>query len=123
MHPTRQSTLMLRRLEGAVARVAGLDLAAGRGRSALAVVEVERGDEAPSWRRMAEASPLVTDAEIVAALAQQQPVVLAIDAPLSLPERVANALGIPTTDAPLSLPERVANALGTPLPWQPTRQA
>lgn len=74
--------------------VAGLDLAAGRGRTALAVLETERATSEPP-HLAAIAPSLGTDAEIVAALASQQPVVLALDAPLSLPGRVAAALGLP----------------------------
>lgn len=80
-------------------RVAGLDLAAGRGRTALAVLKLEGEGEIPVWSRT-ESLPLVSDIEIVAALAIHQPTLLAIDAPLSLPARVAAALGLPGADDP-----------------------
>lgn len=80
--------------------VAGLDLAAGHGRTALAVLETVGTAAAPP-RLVAVLSSLVTDAEIVAALAVQRPVVIAIDAPLSLPARVAAALGLPIPEGAL----------------------
>ena len=71
--------------------VAGLDLAAGRGVSALAVLRAEDGN---AFRYVfSEATQLSTDEEIVQALGRVQPRVLAIDAPLSLPRAVAAALG------------------------------
>ena len=83
-------------LDRGAAHVAGLDLAAGRGHTALAFVELERGVGLPRWRHAAHDGPLVVDADIIAALAAEQPLVLAIDAPLSLPGRVAAALGLPS---------------------------
>lgn len=80
--------------------VAGLDLAAGRGHTALATLDLA-GGKLESPRLVAISSPLVTDADIVAALAAQQPAVLAIDAPLSLPAPVAAALGLLATDEAL----------------------
>lgn len=78
-------------------RVAGLDLAAGRGRTALTAVEWARADIVPTWQRTIDPPPVVvTDADIVATLMAQPPAVLAIDAPLSLPARVTAALGIAT---------------------------
>ncbi|HEX6800300.1 MAG TPA: DUF429 domain-containing protein [Ktedonobacterales bacterium] len=77
--------------------VAGLDLAAGRGHTALAMLEIGGNADAPPCLDAVLPS-LATDAEIVAALALQQPEVLAIDAPLSLPARVAAALGLTADD-------------------------
>lgn len=71
-------------------RVAGLDLAAGRGVTAVAILELD-GDG--SVRIAGDKSRrLSTDQEILEALAVFRPRVLAIDAPLSLPRAVASAL-------------------------------
>lgn len=71
-------------------RFAGLDLAAGRGVTALAVLTVE---EDSSLRYEAgESVHLTTDDAILDALGRVTPRVLAIDAPLSLPRIVLSAL-------------------------------
>lgn len=84
-------------------RVAGLDLAAGRGRSALAALDLD----AASGRLqcVAHQHPVGSDAEIVEALCALGPEVLAIDAPLSLPATVAAALSIPGAPRLSMLPD------------------
>lgn len=84
-------------------RVAGLDLAAGRGRSALAELELDPTSGRPSY--VAHEHPLASDAEIVEAVRALGPAVLAIDAPLSLPAAVATALGVPGSPQPSALPD------------------
>jgi|SRR5579872_5080214 len=70
--------------------VVGIDLAAGRGITEVAVLIAEAGScpvfDAASHRRVA------TDAEIVAVVSAAQPAVLAIDAPLTLPRAVMRGL-------------------------------
>lgn len=79
-------------------RVAGLDLAAGRGRTALAVLETSAAIDGPP-RLVAISPSLVADSQIVAAIVTEQPAALAIDAPLSLPARVAAALRLPVAES------------------------
>lgn len=84
-------------------RIAGLDLAAGRGRSALAALDLD----AVSGRLhyVTHEHPVGSDAEIVASLRALGAAVLAIDAPLSLPATVAAALGVPGAPPPSMLPD------------------
>ncbi len=70
--------------------VAGIDLAAGRGISELAVLEVS-ADAMPVFDDSRHAA-VETDDDIVTVLAGEHPVVVAIDAPLSLPAPVAAAV-------------------------------
>ncbi len=82
-----------------MSRVAGIDLAAGRGITAVALLTE---DDPPS--HVAEfARPVATDAEIVALLGVAAPTIIAIDAPLTLPASVQAAL----FGAPLPEVERV----------------
>lgn len=70
--------------------VAGLDLAAGRGVTALAILRV---DDDKSFHYVSEERrQLSSDDEILQALLRLRPCVLAIDAPLSLPRAVTAAL-------------------------------
>ena len=71
-----------------VSTVVGIDLAAGRGMTALAALAVQ-----PAGRQRLEAlSYPITDDEITAEALQLRPAVIAIDAPLALPGPVAAAL-------------------------------
>ena len=71
-------------------RAAGLDLAAGRGVSELAILQV--GDDGAPRYEAGERRAVVSDDDILAELARVEPRVLAIDAPLSLPRSVVEAL-------------------------------
>jgi predicted nuclease with RNAse H fold len=84
-------------------RVAGLDLAAGRGRSALAALDLDTVSGRLQY--VAHQHPEGSDAEIVEALCALGPEVLAIDAPLSLPAMVAAALSIPGAPRLSMLPD------------------
>jgi predicted nuclease with RNAse H fold len=70
--------------------VAGIDLAAGRGTTEIAGLTLKAG-ERPRFAADAYVA-VVTDDDIVAALRAYHPVVVAIDAPLTLPAPVARAL-------------------------------
>jgi len=71
--------------------VAGVDLAAGRGVTEVALLELMEGTPRPIFR--AEAHRAVTsDEEIVAVLVDARPAVIAVDAPLTLPRVVADAI-------------------------------
>ncbi len=93
--PTQPTPQPRQRHKSIATLVAGLDLAAGRGRTALTVVELRHAIDRPCWQRATDSPALITDSDIVAALSARQPAVLAIDAPLSLPASVAAALGLP----------------------------
>lgn len=71
--------------------VVGIDLAAGRGVTAVAALRLSVGDPLPAFDPGAQRA-VQTDKEIVEAAAMAQPEVVAIDAPLSLPGAVAAAL-------------------------------
>jgi predicted nuclease with RNAse H fold len=71
--------------------VAGIDLAAGRGTTEVALLELAEGQDAPIFRPE-DHHAVTTDDEILAALAAARPTVVAIDAPLSPPAAVAAAL-------------------------------
>lgn len=70
--------------------VVGIDLAAGRGVTALAALRLREG--ALPALRLPEHDALTTDTEILAAVASFRPTVVAIDAPLTLPRAVTAAL-------------------------------
>lgn len=72
-------------------RVAGIDLAAGRGISEVALLEVADASGALAFD-LARHQRVTTDDEIVAVLAAAHPQVIAVDAPLSLPRAVQAAL-------------------------------
>lgn len=78
--------------------VAGLDLAAGRGVTALATLSL--GDDSAFQYLSEEQLQLTTDEDILHALGRLRPHVLAIDAPLSLPRAVAAALWAHDGDTP-----------------------
>lgn len=78
--------------------VAGLDLAAGRGVTALAALRLE--DDGSVRYDAEEQCHLTTDEEILQALTRLRPRVLAVDAPLSLPHAVISALGLHVADTP-----------------------
>ena len=71
--------------------VAGIDLAAGRGTTEVAVLRLAAGAERPCFEATAHRS-VTSDGEILAALLAACPTVVAIDAPLSLPAVVAAAV-------------------------------
>lgn len=71
--------------------VAGIDLAAGRGTTELAVLTLERDNARPRFHASSHRT-VSSDEEIVAVIADIRPSVIAIDAPLSLPTPVAAAL-------------------------------
>lgn len=71
--------------------VAGIDLAAGRGTTELALLTQERDDARPRFDAGGHRS-VSSDEDIVAVIAGVRPSVIAIDAPLSLPAPVAAAL-------------------------------
>jgi predicted nuclease with RNAse H fold len=71
--------------------VAGIGLAAGRGTTEVALLELVDGEELPVFRPEARRA-VASDDEILAALANARPEVIAIDAPLSLPAVVAAAV-------------------------------
>jgi predicted nuclease with RNAse H fold len=70
--------------------VAGVDLAAGRGITEIAVLWANT-NEVPKWDA-AHHRAVPSDAQIIDALAEVRPRVIAIDAPLSLPAAVSAAL-------------------------------
>src|SRR5262245_36863746 len=73
--------------------VVGIDLAAGRGVTAVAVLDdVEVAGDARPRFDLARHQAVQTDEEVVQATVSAQPVVVAIDAPLSLPTAVVAAL-------------------------------
>lgn len=71
--------------------VAGVDLAAGRGTTEVALLELVDGAALPIFRAQAHRA-VTSDEEILAVLAGARPAVIAIDAPLTLPRMVADAL-------------------------------
>lgn len=71
--------------------VAGIDLAAGRGISEVALLAVDEADGGLTFD-LARHRRVGTDDEIVAVLLDAQPAVIAVDAPLSLPRAVQAAL-------------------------------
>ena len=73
---------------GAAPVVVGIDLAAGRGVTALAALALEPG-RAP---RVATLAHPATDGDILAEAVRLRPAVIALDAPLTLPGPVAAAL-------------------------------
>lgn len=77
--------------------VAGIDLAAGRGKTELAVLRVGSGTGPPLFHA-GDHVAVSTDEEIVDRIARSAPTVVAIDAPLSLPLAVAAALHGTTAD-------------------------
>jgi len=70
---------------------AGIDLAAGRGTTEVALLELDGEQVVPLFRREAHRAA-VTDQEIAAVLVEARPEIIAIDAPLSLPASVAAAV-------------------------------
>lgn len=73
-----------------MASVAGLDLAAGRGISGVAILECD--DEALPRFIDRQSGEVVSDHDILAALTVSAPALIAIDAPLSLPLSVMAGL-------------------------------
>lgn len=74
--------------------VVGIDLAAGRGVTAVATLMVEDGSRRPVF--YVERHQLVTtDEAITSVVASMAPAVVAIDAPLTLPRAVMQGLAIP----------------------------
>ena len=71
--------------------VVGIDLAAGRGTTEVAALCLNAGDPLPVFDPAAHRA-VQTDEEIVELVAAARPVVIALDAPLSLPSVVAAAL-------------------------------
>lgn len=71
--------------------VAGVDLAAGRGITEIAVLRANAGSHLPRWDAASQRA-VATDTQIVDALAEARPSVIAIDAPLTLPAAVSAAL-------------------------------
>ncbi len=71
--------------------VAGIDLAAGRGTTEVALLAAPERPAPPRYLVQAH-RPVATDADIVALLHDHAPQVVAIDAPLSLPAAVRAAL-------------------------------
>ncbi|MGH2517200.1 MAG: DUF429 domain-containing protein [Ktedonobacterales bacterium] len=69
----------------------GIDLAAGRGITEVAVLHMDDGDSHPVFDAGSH-QRVATDAEIVAAVVVTQPAVIAIDAPLTLPRAVMRGL-------------------------------
>lgn len=71
--------------------VAGIDLAAGRGVTEVAILFTAEGGDLPTFQaeRYRE---VITDDDILAAITLAAPAVIAIDAPLSLPVSVARSL-------------------------------
>lgn len=84
--------------------VAGVDLAAGRGTTELAVLDAD-GELGTTPRfRASNHVAVASDEQILGAISDSTPAVIAIDAPLSLPRAVAEALrGEPAT-GPLGSP-------------------
>lgn len=72
--------------------VCGVDLAAGRGVTEVAALDLPAEDGTPVFD-LPRHRRVVTDEDILAALVAAGPRVIAIDAPLSLPRSVAAALG------------------------------
>jgi predicted nuclease with RNAse H fold len=73
--------------------VAGIDLAAGRGITEVAVLLMEDESRHPVFDASTYRQ-VTTDEEIVAAVAAAHPAVIAIDAPLTLPRAVVRGLGV-----------------------------
>jgi predicted nuclease with RNAse H fold len=71
--------------------VAGVDLAAGRGVTEVTVLELLEGALLPFFCAEAHRA-VMSDEEILAVLADARPAVIAVDAPLTLPLVVADAL-------------------------------
>jgi predicted nuclease with RNAse H fold len=82
--------------------VTGIDLAAGRGVTAVALLAGEAGAARPRVLAPPE-QPTMTDEAIIAALRHHMPRVIAIDAPLSLPASAHAAI----TGDPLPEVERI----------------
>lgn len=80
--------------------IAGIDLAAGRGVTELAVLVVAGEGRHPVFNPSSH-RPVATDTDIVAVVASTSPAVIAIDAPLTLPRAVMRGLasGSPSPDA------------------------
>ncbi len=77
--------------------VAGIDLAAGRGATAIASLMLPGHDTVPALHELVR-EDIATDDDILASIARISPRVLAFDAPLSLPMPVAQAIrGEPQT--------------------------
>jgi len=72
--------------------VVGVDLAAGRGVTALAGLELAGLELAPAPSHLVALAHPVTDDDILAEVARRRPAVIALDAPLTLPGPVAAAL-------------------------------
>src|SRR5579884_584284 len=92
--------------------IAGIDLAAGRGTTEVAVVEMAEDDALPRYRPH-QPQKTITDDDILAVVAEAHPVVVAIDAPLSLPASVASSVrgeALGPTISPLALPVGATNA-------------
>jgi len=75
-----------------VPSVVGIDLAAGRGVTAVAVLEVDADAGALPRFDLTRNQTVQSDEEVVDAAVSAQPAVIAIDAPLTLPAAVAAAL-------------------------------
>lgn len=75
--------------------VAGLDLAAGRGTTALALLALRAGRRP---RLVAAPHPVATDDDILTLLNESRASIVAVDAPLTLPASVAAALRGETDD-------------------------
>lgn len=71
--------------------VAGIDLAAGRGVTEVAALVCDNEDRQPVFYSDSH-RPVVTDEDIIAAVADIAPAVVAIDAPLTLPRAVMRGL-------------------------------
>jgi predicted nuclease with RNAse H fold len=71
--------------------VAGIDLAAGGGTTEVALLKLVDGAALPIFRAQAHRA-VTSDEEIVEVLAGARPTVIAIDAPLTLPRVVVNAV-------------------------------
>ena len=77
--------------------VAGVDLAAGRGATELAVLAIDDAAARPRFDARDHVT-VSTDEEIIGVIAGVSPAVVAIDAPLTLPRSVAAALGVGNRD-------------------------
>lgn len=86
--------------------VAGIDLAAGRGVTEVAILVAQPDSTSPRFQ-IEQHRPVVTDEDIVAVIAQTAPAAIAIDAPLTLPAAVTHAL---QSEAYTQAPKPIAHA-------------
>lgn len=76
-----------------VKRAIGIDLAAGRGTTEVVRLSLASLEGTPFFHA-SDHRPVVSDEDIVAGVVSYRPDVVAIDAPLSLPARVAHSLAV-----------------------------